>query len=481
MAHLAPRGRLSPGALRLGLLALLGLALTLPLAAARGLVDLRLNTPSFIVAFSGALALYLGAVAVVLRRPAGGDAHPRLTLAVIFLLALVFRLILLPTRPTLSDDMYRYVWDGRVQAVGISPYLYPPQAQELAAQRLGDSTVWRYINRLDSVTVYPPGAQLAFAAVWRVVGDSVTGFKAAFVLAELAGGLLLLAVLRALNQPADRVLIYLWSPLLVFEVAQAGHVDGLMLPLLILALWARVKDRPGLLGLALGAATLVKLFPFLLLPALLPIGTGSTLTQRLRPAARTLAAFAAIIVVAYLPYLLQTGAPLGFLPQYFGENFNLGLARGLFDLAARQGWPAAPLANAVTFGGLLVLGGLFVLRPAADARAALWRCVWLIGWFTLWTQNLFAWYLLWLLPFLAVFVEPGRWLGLRLAPASAWLIFTGMVAFSYLFFIQWQVVPLGQVAEYAPLYLLLVLGALRPVWAAVARKRLAPTQSVGAA
>ena len=59
------------------------------------------------------------------------------------------------------------------------------------------------------------------------------------------------------------------------------------------------------------------------------------------------------------------------------------------------GWPEAQVANAVTFGGLVVLGGVFMFRPAADGRAALGRCVWLIGWFTLWTQNLFPWYLLW--------------------------------------------------------------------------------------
>jgi len=458
-----------PELVRLGLLVLLGLAFMLPLAAARRLVDLRVHTLDFVVAFSAAGVLYLAAVAVVLRPPAAPDAHPRLTLAAIFLLALAFRLILLPTRPTLSDDMYRYVWDGRVQAHGLSPYRYPPRAPELAALRTGDRTVWRYINRLDSVTVYPPGAQLAFAAVWRVVGDSVTGFKAVFVLAEMVGALFLVGLLRALNQRPDRVLLYLWSPLLVFEVAQAGHIDALLLPLLIVALWARVKDRPGLLGLALGAATLVKLFPILLLPALLPIGPGTTWTTRLRPAALMLAAFGVTVGAGYLPYLLQPGAPIGFLPQYFGENFNLGLARLLFDLAPRLGWPAAPLANVVTFGGLLVLGLIFALRPAADARAALWRCVWLIGWFTLWTQNLFAWYMLWLLPLLVVFLEPGRWFGLRLAPASAWLVFTVTVAFSYLFFIRWQVSLPGQVAEYAPLYGLLALSALGPARAAVAR------------
>jgi hypothetical protein len=242
-----------------------------------------------------------------------------------------------------------------------------------------------------------------------------------------------------------------------------------MLPLLILALWARVKERPVLLGLALGAATLVKLFPGLLLPALLPLGTGGGWRERARPAAWMLAAFGATLALGYAPYALQAGSAVGFLPHYLGENFNLGLARGLFALARLAGWPEALTVNAVTFGGMALLGALFVLRPAADGRAALGRCMWLIGWFTLWTQNLFPWYLLWLLPLLAAFAAPGRWLGFSAAPATAWLIFTGSVALAYLFFIRWRVLPAGQAAEFAPLYALLALNALAAGRAALAR------------
>ncbi len=456
------------GAARLILLGAAGLASLLGYVAARGLADLRRDTVGFEVAFLSTFALYLLAVVIVLRMPSGvRSSRPPLTLIILF--GLLFRLTLLTTQPTLSDDMFRYVWDGRVQAAGLSPYRYSPIAPELANLRTGDHTIWPHINRQDAVTIYPPGAQAAFAAIWRVVGNDVTGFKAVFVLAELAGAGLLLALLSALNLPLERVLIYLWSPLLIFEVAQAGHVDGLLLPLLILAFYARVKNRPWLIGLALGAAALVKLFPLLLLPALLPLGLSGTWRARLMPAAKMLAALAAIVAVAYIPYLLQPGAAIGFLPKYFNENFNLGLARVLFMFAPRLNLTGARLANGVTFGGLALLSALFVLRPAASARAALGRCVRLIGWFTLFTQNLFPWYLLWLLPLIALFVEPGKVWGIKVAPISAWLIFSGSIALAYLFFINWQVIDWAQAAEYAPLYLLLALPALPRVRASLAR------------
>ncbi|MEP7358062.1 MAG: glycosyltransferase 87 family protein, partial [Anaerolineales bacterium] len=407
---------------------------------------------------------------IVLRPPSSG-ASSLPAVALIFGFGILFRLVLLPTTPTLSDDMYRYVWDGRVQASGLSPYRYPPNALELAPQRAGGYAIWRHINRVDAVTIYPPGAQLTFAALWRLVGDNLTAFKTTFVLAELLGGVLLLALLRALDQPLERILIYLWSPLLVFEVAHAGHVDGLMLPLLILAFYARAKERPWLLGLALGAATLVKLFPLLLVPALLPLGTAGRWRKRLAPAGKTVLGLAAIATAGYVPYLLQPGTAAGFLPQYFHENFNLGLAKALFLLAPRIGQTGAWLANAVTFGGLAALSAIFVLRPAPDARAALGRCVWLMGWFTLFTQNLFPWYLLWLLPLMVLFLEAGKKWGYKLAPMTAWLIFSGTIALAYLFFIKWQVIGWAQAAEFAPLYLLLLLPVLlaRQTRASVAR------------
>ncbi len=435
------------------LLIVLGLASLLAYLAAVGLADLRLHTIEFMVAFVAAFLLYLVGVNLVMRSSAGSS---RLMLRITIAFALLFNLILLPTKPTLSDDMFRYVWDGRVQAHGLSPYQYPPDAPELIALRRGDVAVWRNINRPSVVTVYPPGAQLAYAVIWRMVGDSVIGFKAIFVLAELIGAWLLLRLMRFFHQPPERLLIYLWSPLLIFEVAHAGHVDGLLLLFLCLALYARVTNRYRLLGVSLGLATSIKLFPALLLFALLPLPRPWS-WRGLRGAIKTIGAFAAVLTIGYVYYAVQGANPIGFLPQYFDENFNMGLAHGLFEIAKQWQIPGSTLVNAITFGGLASLSLIFVVRPAASGREALVRCVWLIGWFTLTTQNLFAWYLLWLLPLIVVLVEPGRFIGLKFAPMSAWLIFSGTIALSYLFFIRWRPISTVQVIEFVPLYVGLIL------------------------
>jgi hypothetical protein len=121
--------------------------------------------------------------------------------------------------------------------------------------------------------------------------------------------------LRAVGQPAERVIVYAWHPLPIFEFGGSGHIDALMICFIAVALWARVQGKFGLVGLALAGAALVKLIPIVLLPAFykrwdrkLPI------------------TFAATVVLCYLPYLLGAGARvLGFLPQYAQEE---GLQNG---------------------------------------------------------------------------------------------------------------------------------------------------------
>jgi len=118
------------------------------------------------------------------------------------------------------------------------------------------------------------------------------------------------ATLRAIGQPAERVIAYAWHPLPIFEFGGSGHIDALMICFIALALFARAHQKFGIAGFALGAATLVKFIPVILLPAIykkwdkkLPI------------------AFTITLVVCYLPYVLGAGTGvLGFLPQYAKEE-----------------------------------------------------------------------------------------------------------------------------------------------------------------
>jgi hypothetical protein len=336
----------------------------------------------------------------------------------------------------------------------MSPYRYPPKAPELA--HLRDQTVWPLINRKASITVYPPAAEMAYALLWRIRPDSVRWFQMAMAASGLLAGGLLVGLLRALGRSPTRALIYLWSPLLAFETAHAAHVDGLILPLLVGAGWARVKERDTLVGVLLGLAAAMKFYPALLLPALWR-------PHHAQGRWRLPLAFALTFSASYLPYLLAYGPEvIGFLPKYLREQFNVGplvelIRAGMaaFGLDYRQGvvW--------LLLGLLVVIGLVMMVRPASDGETALRRCIWFIGAYILLTHNLFSWYVLWLLPLLALFIQPGPYLGLRADAWSGWWLFSGLIALSYTFFITWKPIPLAQWAQFWPLYLLLSLDLVR--------------------
>jgi hypothetical protein len=440
-------------------LLILGFVTLIPYAYALSLKDLRTETAGFEWAFALAFAFYALAVWVVLREKQPATIPQ---MALIFAFGVAFRAILVFSEPKLSDDMYRYVWDGRVQANQINPYLYPPDAPELA--HLRDEAIWPMINRKGAVTVYPAGAELAYAAIWRLWPDSVRWYQAVMAAGGVLAGVLLVGLLLALGRSPLAVLIYLWSPLVIFETAHSAHVDGLVLPFLVGAWLAHVHRREALTGLLLGAATALKLYPVLLLPILWRVRDSD---GGFRPAYTTPLAFLAGFLIPYLPYLSAGGRVIGYLPNYFKEQFNPGLAYFIGQLAKKSGGAPEYATFGLLFVTLAVIYGVAILRPDERREGAVRRCIWPIGAFTLLTHNLFPWYMLWLVPLLAVFL-PARALSDQAGPArmpldswNGWWLFSGLVALSYTFFIRWKPVPLASWAQFLPLYTLLIIDLMR--------------------
>ena len=109
------------------------------------------------VAFAAlATGAYFIAVGIVLRQP-----QSRRAVWIVLGVAAVLRLMVLAAPPFLSTDLYRYVWDGRVQMAGINPYRYIPA--DPALESLRDAAIFPHINRATTApTIYPPMAQIVF-------------------------------------------------------------------------------------------------------------------------------------------------------------------------------------------------------------------------------------------------------------------------------------------------------------------------------
>lgn len=296
-------------------------------------------------------AVYLIAVWVVLREGAAPCS-----LAVVLVFAALLRLTILFAPPYLSTDVYRYVWDGRVQAAGINPYRFVPADPALRSLRDGD--IYPHINRRDYAhTIYPPLAQILFLGITRI-SESVTWMKACMVGFEAVAVWLLIRLLALLGLPAERALIYAWHPLTVWVFAGSGHIDAAAIALLAAALWARQRNFSALTGITLAAATLVKLYPAMLFPVLyrrwdwkMPL------------------AFLVTIGAGYGPYLSAGTGVFGFLPGYVQEE---GLKSGwsiyvlgVIQHVAGERWlsPTAYLALASLV--VLVMVARLVFRSSA--------------------------------------------------------------------------------------------------------------------
>jgi len=405
--------------------------------------DLRAQIPRFWAGIFPAFLAYLLAAVYVLRRPAG-------SVRLILLLALLFRLTMWWSLPSLSDDIYRYVWDGRVQLAGINPYLYPPAAEEVAHLR---DALYPGINHKEISTIYPPLVQLFFRLVCALRPDLGT-MKFGLLLCEFGLVLLLVKILAQRRQDPRRVLLYAWNPLPLVEVAGSGHSDALGVLLLMLALYWLAGGRAAPAAWALAGAFLSKFLPVLVLPIfwrqLAPAEEVSVLKRWLHRRRWSLLWFPAVAVLGFLPYL-DAGPQLfaGLRVYLLRWRFNDAAFSLFYGLYLRLAGNGDPLALAKwTCTGALLLTVLWATRRGADPyRAAFW----VVGAYLLLSPILHPWYLIWVLPFLPLFAPP------------AWTLLSGLIFLAYRVLIDysrsgiWTEQTWVKWAQYGPFYFLLTV------------------------
>nr|WP_153068772.1 glycosyltransferase family 87 protein [Streptomyces orinoci] len=340
----------------------------------------------------------------------------------------------LAAEPRTSSDMYRYAWDGRVQAAGISPYdhapgdpalarlrddwLFPRGAEcarperftvaPAAAQQSGAAACTR-INRPAVHTIYPPIAEGYFLLVHYLSppGARHKPFQVGGAILSVAVSALLLAALRRRGR-AHWAAYWAWSPAIAFEAVNNAHIDALTALFTVAGLTAACA-RPTRGGSLIGAGIATKLLPAVVLPGALGGSRGT-----LRRALTLLLPAAAVTALAYLPYLLVShGSVLGYLGGYAQEEGyddpTVKNRYALLRLVLPPSWaqPAvlAVMASAVAYvlwrgdperpwrGGLLVTGAAFLLTTPG-----------------------YSWYALLLVALVAL---DGRWEWLTVAMAGA--------------------------------------------------------------
>jgi hypothetical protein len=338
-------------------------------------------------------ALAASGLLTLIAAKLASDVPMRSGLVIILCLGLAMRLLLVGQEPFLSTDLYRYVWDGRVQAAGINPYLHVPADPALAALR--DAAIYPFINRADyAVTAYPPVAQVFFLAVTRIA-ENLTVMRLAMVACEAVTVFIIIDLARRLERPATAVVAYAWHPLAIWEIAGSGHVEGLMVALMMLGVWLLVRSRAVMGAVAVALAALVKPYAVVVLPAF----------WRPWDWRAPLAAIAAV-VLCYLPYAGAGRGMFGFAAGYVSEE---GLANGsgiwLVSLAQAL-FGDKPILLPLYLALAAIVMGYLALRVSFRAdrtpRSTVDDIVLLLAAGFFFVSPNYAWYVLALVPFLAL-------------------------------------------------------------------------------
>jgi hypothetical protein len=302
----------------------------------------------------------------------------RTAIWLIILGTIALQVAALPRGPRTSDDFYRYIWDGRVQAAGVDPYRYSPADPALTGLR--DAYLWpadgpwcvqpgahdqstgtplapgcTRINRPAVHTIYPPVAEETFAAVYAVSGGwaSEVPIKTAGGVVAVATSALLLVGLRRLGRDPRRAVFWAWCPAVAIESTANGHIDVLAAAITaggLLVLSCRPASRPInrwqaiIGGSMLGLAVATKITPALVVPAAL----------RRRPTTVITSAISAVGIV-YLPHAIAVGrAAIGYLPGYLQEEgYRSGSRFALLTWAIPE-----PVVTVVAVGLLAAVGAI---------------------------------------------------------------------------------------------------------------------------
>ncbi|MEM9857052.1 MAG: hypothetical protein AAF843_06840 [Bacteroidota bacterium] len=283
--------------------------------------------------------------------------------------------------PGLSDDIYRFVWDGKLLHEGIHPFSHVP-SWFIANNRLPDTLnieLYNSLNSPDYFTIYPPVGQFLF---WvSAFSDSVLGsaiiMRIFIFVAELGSIYLLLQLSDAYNLSKRNVLIYALNPLVILELTGNLHLESLMIFFLLLGIYSYKQSRYLTAGSALALAIASKLIPLIILPVFLRrisikrlcivfVSTGLMLTLVFWP--------------LYDPALIEGMSQS--ISLYFQKfEFNASLYYLIREIGfLTKGYniieTAGPWLSVITF--IIIMSIALFAHPKKDGTPAVWLWIFLI-------------------------------------------------------------------------------------------------------
>jgi alpha-1,6-mannosyltransferase len=381
---------------------------------------------TFLACYGVGFLLYGAACWYVRRSLSQND----LCLRIILGFAICFRVILLLSTPIQEDDFYRYLWDGKVVASGLNPYLFAPQTVREA--RAEDTLVQPYariaqhdpglalilsrVNHPEVPTIYPPLAQGLFALSAMIAPGNLFVLRVLLLGCDLALCWLLVTLLRHLMLNPSSVVLYAWSPLVIKETINSAHYDVLPALWLMVAVFLSLRGKVLLTYASVALAVLGKVYPLLLLPLF------ACRTRRTHGCAWTVVGLGMtclLMLIGYAPFW-QDGGAVWQGTRAFAERWqtNSFLFSGI-RLMVEERWVANAIVALLSAGVAL---GTLVCFDLRDAHDFLWAVFLVLGVMFLLSPVGNPWYFLWIVPLLCVF------------PLRSWLLLSALLGLYYLYF-----------------------------------------------
>ena len=440
------------------------------------------------------LSLVFFAACLILSK----QTNDRFLFWIMIAFGLLFRFSILPAQQIQEDDVYRYLWDGKVFANGINPFEYSPsevndfkalriqnpesyyetyiernerELEQLEKLKWASPKSLQYLERVNHPyvsTIYPPMAQFVFRLAHEIKPDSIIVLRAGFLVFDILALVFIIGILSKLGMDKSNCLIYFWSPLIIKETFNSTHLDIIGISLLTGSIYFLLCHRHKLATLFLAFGFLGKLYPLILLPLYLKAYHEKMTQVGKKPWPALIgntSLFIGVVVLGYLPFMgigLQIFDGLKAFTLYWQSNDSIfAILVFIFKTVSGELANESILSNPIPIFlskatvALLLIGVLFRLlyketslleQPVEFVRGLFWvmALVFLLSP----VQN--PWYLCWVVPFLCVF------------PTRSWIALTGLVGLYYLdFYFDYQELqgfsPWIPWVEYLPFYFLLAL------------------------
>jgi len=434
---------------------------------------------------------YAGAVWIIWKRT-NDDSRLLWTLIV---LGLLFRAAILPAQQIQEDDVYRYLWDGKVFAHDINPYRFAPeevtrlkelliqdpeafeqtydtQSQAELAQLYDlkwespETLVYQErINHPGVATIYPPLAQMVFRLAHQIQPDSIITLRLLFLAFDGVALMFIVLTLQALGINRLWAMVYFWCPLVIKETFNSTHLDIIGIAMLCGTLFCIVQRRFFSANAFLALSVVGKLYPAILLPLILKqqLAGNSKIENRWLRCGLSVLLFGGIIAFFYSPFIEIGSQNFSGLKAYatrWQQNDSIfALLVGFFGWFVESNGPVPfsydlpSLLAKITVACLLGITLLYLLfwkkeTENPEPRAVLEPLFIIMALVFLLSPVQNPWYLCWVVPFLCIF------------PWRAGILLTGLVGLYYLdFYFDYQdlnhYAPWIPWFEYVPFYLFL--------------------------